>query len=279
MKVLFATFFLTMSSFLTVQAQTVPIHAEGLQEELIEVQIDEGFQRAVISKRKGQTDASKLLVLIPGYPSVVKAEMGDGIMLRSPLLGNFLIRARRHLVTNNVATLLIDCHTSVGDICTPEYQASQNRYKHIKSVIEAAKSKLPSIKQVYLLSTSAGTISSAFVSKFGQSEFAGVIHTSTIDPLAPGSYIQLKDFNYSDIKIQQAFIHHVEDPCGITKFSYIRAVAEKYNIPLISVNGGNDFRGPNCGAFTQHGFRNKEMTVARQILKMLESSFWISEEI
>lgn len=279
MKTLIVAFFLAVFSHLTAHAQAVPAHAEGLQEELLEIQIDGGVQRAVLSKRKGQADGTKLLVLMPGYPSVVRPEMGDGVMVNSPLLGNFLIRARRHFTSDKVMTLLIDCHTSFGDTCTPEYQASQDRYKHIKTVIDAAKARLPSVKQVYLLSTSAGTISSAFVSKFGQSEFAGVIHTATIDPTAPRSYAQLKDFNYGEIKVQQAFIHHTEDPCGITQYNYIRTVAEKFKVPLISVSGGSDFRGPACAAFTQHGFRNKELPVARQILKMLDSPLWLSEEI
>ena len=278
MKPFITIFCLYVYSLLT-QAQTVPAHAEGLQEELIEIQIDGGIQRAVLSKRKGQVEGSKLLVLIPGYPSVVRPEMGDGFMMNSPLIGNFLIRARRHLNSDKVMTLLVDCHSSVGEICTPDYQASRNRFKHIKTVIDAAKAKIPSVKEVYLLSTSAGTISSAFVSQFGQTEFTGVIHTATIDPTAPRSYTQLKDFNYGELKTQQAFIHHVEDPCAITQFSYIRTIAEKFKIPLITVRGGSDFRGPACAAFTQHGFRNKEQTVAQHILKMLESSSWLPDEI
>jgi hypothetical protein len=279
MKKLLALICFTVTSLVTAQAQTIPAHAEGLQEELLEIQIDGGVQRGVISKRKGEGAGAKLLVLLPGYPSVVRPEMAGGVMINSSLLGNFLIRSRRHLASENVTTILIDCHTNIGDICTPDYQASQDRYRHVKAVIDAAKAKLPSVKQVYLLSTSAGSISSAFVGKFGQSELSGVIHTATIDPTAPRSYTQLTDFNYSDIKIPQAFVHHIEDPCGITQYSYVQAISEKYKIPLISVSGGSDFRGPLCGAFTQHGFRNREVPVAKHILKMLDTFPWKSESI
>jgi hypothetical protein len=274
-----ALIFSIMLGFVTAQAQTIPIHAEGLQEELIEIQLDGGIQRAVISKRKDQNKGTKLLVLIPGYPSVVKPEMGNGVMMASPLAGNFLVRSRRHLNSDKVMTLLVDCHTNLGDTCTAEYQSSQDRYRHLKAIIDVAKAKLPSVEQVYLLSTSAGSISSAFVGKFGQSEFAGVIHTATIDPTAPRSYTELTDFNYGEIKIPQAFIHHIEDPCGITQYSYIRIVAEKFKIPLITVSGGSDFRGPACAALTQHGFRNKEVAVAQQILRMLDSVSWKSGDI
>jgi predicted alpha/beta hydrolase family esterase len=268
-----------ITSFSTAWAQSIPMHAEGLQEELVEVQMDGGVQRAVISRREGKPDGTKLVVLLPGYPSVVRPEMGNGVMMNSPLIGNFLIRARRHLVTDQVMTLLVDCHSQVGDVCKPDYQGTQDRYRHVKAVIDAAKSKLPSVKQVYLVATSAGSISSAFVASHGQSELAGVIHTASIDPTAPKAYPQLLNFDYSSIKIPQAFIHHAEDPCAITQYSYIRGVSEKYKIPLVTVSGGGDFRGHPCAAFTQHGFRNKEVMVMRHILKMLETSIWVSEDI
>ena len=277
MKFIIATALITLVSVSSSNAQTIPAHAEGLQEELIEIQIDGGTQRAVISKRQGQSDGSKLVVLLPGYPSVVRPEVTNGVMTNSPLMGNFLIRARRHLVTEKVMTLLVDCHTTVGDVCKPDYQASADRYRHVKAVIDAAKLKLPSVTQVYLLSTSAGSISSAFIAQQGQSEFAGVIHTASIDPTAPRSYTQLSQFDYASIKIPQAFIHHVDDPCSITQYNYIRAVADQYKVPLISVTGGSDFRGQPCMAFTQHGFRNKEIAVMRHILKMLDSPSWVSE--
>ncbi len=279
MKFWLTAFFSVMTCLSAAWAQAIPPHAEGLNEELVEVQIDGGTQRAVVSRRQGKPDGSKLLVLLPGYPSVVRPEMSNGVMMNSPLLGNFLIRARRHLVTEQVMTLLVDCHSQMGDVCRPEYQSSKERYKHVKAVIDAARAKHPAVKEVYLISTSMGSISSAFIALNGQTEFAGVIHTASIDPTAPKSYVQLNNFDYAAIKIPQAFIHHVEDPCPVTQFAYFRTVAQKYKVPLISVTGGSDFRGPPCQAFTQHGFRGKEVVVMRHVLKMLNTSPWVSEEI
>lgn len=279
MKFLITGSFALTVGLSAVWAQAVPHHAEGLNEELVEVQLDGGTQRAVLSRRNGQSDGSKLLVLLPGHPSVVRPEMANGVMMKSPLMGNFLIRARRHLVTDQVMTLLVDCHSKFGDVCRPEYQSSKERYEHVKAVINAARVKLPAVKDVYLMSTSMGSISSAFIALNGQKEFAGVIHTAAIDPTASKSYGQLNNFDYSAIKIPQAFIHHVEDPCPLTQFDYFRKIAEKYKVPLISVTGGSDFQGPPCQAFTQHGFRGNEIVVMRQVLKMLNTSTWVSGEI
>ena len=257
-------------------AQSVPAHAEGLTEELISLSLGGGTQVGVLSKRKGTQNASRLIVLLPGYPSVVRPEMANGVMVSSKLTGNFLIRARRHLVTDQTITLLVDCHSSAGDICAPAYQASRDRYEHVKSLIQAARAKNPTVKQVYLVSTSAASISSAFIAKNGQHEFSGVIHTASIDPTAPRSYTELTNFNYADIKIPQAFIHHRDDPCRITGYAYIQAVAERYKIPLITVSGGEGFTGDACAAHTQHGFKGKESVVMQHILRMIVTGNWKS---
>ncbi len=263
----------------TAFGQAIPPHAEGLQEELLEVNIDSGVQRAVLSRRGEASAPSRLIVLLPGYPSVVRPEMGQGVMMSSPLLGNFLIRARRHLVTEQTLTLLVDCHSNQGDLCRADYQASADRYRHVMAAVNAARAKAPSIQQVYLLSTSMGSISSGFLPRHGPGQFAGAIHTAAIDPTAPNTYTQLARLNYGELKLPQAFIHHVEDPCAITTYGYIRSLAEKHQIPLISVRGGGDFRGQPCQAFTQHGFRNKEVAVMRQVLKLVQGGAWASEDI
>jgi hypothetical protein len=273
-----ATFFLVVASSQGI-AQTIPPHAEGLSEEFISVPIDNGSQVGVLSRRKGTASPSRLIVLLPGYPSVVRPAMANNVMASSQLTGNFLIRARRHLANDQVMTLLVDCHTSIGSICTPSYQASRDRYRHVKSLIEAAKKRAPSIKQIYLVSTSAGSISSAFIAKYGQSEFAGVIHTASIDPTAPRSYAELNNFDYSAIKIPQAFIHHIDDPCRITGYNYIRSVSERYRVPLISVSGGEGFTGDACAAHTQHGFKGRESAVMQRILRMVSGGSWNSSRL
>lgn len=253
-------------------AQPVPPHALGLDEELVELAIDNGVQRGVLSKRKETATPTDLIVLLPGYPSVVRPEVVDRVMRNSRLNGNFLVRARRHLSTDQTMTLLVDCHTAVGEICTPAYQASPDRHRHVKALIEAARQRAPSVRRVFLLSTSAGSVSSAFVARYGQTEFAGVIHTAAIDPTAPKSYAELLGFDYGALKMPQAFIHHADDPCQITGYGYIRGVAERHRLPLITVTGGGDFRGPACQAFTQHGFAGKEAVVMQHIVRMIGSA-------
>lgn len=268
-------FFMAM----TAHANKSPTHAEGLYEELVQISIDGGYQSGVFSRHKDQLKPTRLIVLFPGYPSVLRPVVQNNLMINSRLSGNFLVRARRHLVDNEVATLLVDCHSIHETTCHSQYQASEARYYHVKALINDVRIKFPSIQRVYLMSTSMGSISSAFVAKYGQDEFSGVIHTSAIDPTQVKSYPELKDFVYSDIKVPQVFIHHIEDPCAITQYSYIHAISKKYKVPLITVSGGSGFFGEACKAHTQHGFKGVEINVMKHVLKMIHSEKWISNKL
>jgi hypothetical protein len=79
-------------------AQSIPAHAEGLTEELVSVPLDANRQQAgVYSVRAGTSNHTRLVVLLPGYPSVVRTVVENGTMMRSKLNGSFLIRSRRIL--------------------------------------------------------------------------------------------------------------------------------------------------------------------------------------
>ena len=85
-------------------AQNVPEHAQGLNEELVSVDLsDNKKQVGVYSIKKGFSNPAKLAVLLPGYPSVVRPVVENGVMTGSKLNGNFLIRARR--LTTALATI------------------------------------------------------------------------------------------------------------------------------------------------------------------------------
>lgn len=248
-------------------AQNIPTHAEGLNEELISVQLREGVrQEGVLSLKKGFNQPSKLAVILPGYPSVVRPVVENKAMVSSKLNGNFLIRARRFLVDESLATLVADCHSDSGDYCSSTYQASPQRHQDIAALILEVKKKLPSIQEVWLVGTSMGTISSSFMPLHQSGFYAGTIHTASItEPHARNSYRELSNFDYKKITIPQVFIHHQQDPCHLTTYSGAKAISEKYQVPLVTVKGGEGFYGPACNANTEHGFKGKE----REVMKLM----------
>ena len=250
-------------------AQKIPVHAEGLTEALVSVQLDANRkQSGVYSIKSGTKDHTVLAVLLPGYPSVVRPVVSDGSMVSSKLTGNFLIRARRQLADSEIALLTVDCHSESGDYCSSGYQASKERQRDVQMLIDSVRQQNPSLAKVWLIGTSMGTISSSFMPIYQPNAYAGAIHTASItEPYARNSYRELADFDYRKSGTPQFFIHHREDPCQLTTYEGAERIAKKFNIPLVAVYGGSGFQGDPCGALTQHGFRGMErqtmLTIAR----------------
>jgi len=263
----FMPFVMAISVIAPLHAQTVPNHAQGLKEVLIVVELNETKKQAgVFSTKTGVEQPTKLAVLLPGSPSVVRPVVENGSMVSSKLTGNFLIRARRWLADETIATLVVDCQSESSDECTSSYQASKERQQDVQKLINEVKKQTPSIKEVWLIGTSMGTVSSSFMPTYDPQAYAGAIHTATItEPYAKHSYRELGGFDYKKVKIPQFFIHHKNDPCSLTTYSAAKSISQKFNLPLISVTGGSDFEGHPCKAFTEHGFRGKEKDVMKAI--------------
>jgi len=262
-------------------AQRVPPHAEGLAETLVTVPVRDGVtQSGVLSLRQGVATPTILAVLLPGYPSVVRPVVQNGVMVDSQLTGNFLIRSRRHLADEAIATLVVDCVSDSGDMCTSAYQASPERAQDVRVLIERVLQLQPSLQKVWLVGTSMGTISSSFMARLGGRAFAGAVHTASItEPLAPKSYRELADFDYGKVGIPQLFVHHKDDPCSLTSYAGALQITSRYRLPLLSVTGGSGFTGGACQAQTQHGFKNRERDVMRHIADAIKTGILVNAEL
>lgn len=262
----------TLLYSISTSAQVIPDHAQGLKEELISVDLMDGKKQVgVYTTKLGSDKPTRLAVLLPGYPSVVRPVVEAGVMTNSKLNGNFLIRSRRFLVNENIASLIVDCQSESGDYCSSFYQASKQRQVDVDKLIAEIKARTPSITEVWLVGTSMGTISSSFMPTHNPSGYAGAIHTASItEPYANNSYRELGNFNYKITATPQFFVHHIADPCHLTTYTGAKFIADKYKLPLVTITGGGDFRGGACQAFTEHGFRGKEkevMTAIGEIIK------------
>lgn len=249
-----------------------PQHTQGLDERLISVEPAAGVrQEGVLSLKDGASAPTHLAVLLPGNPSVVRPQVEGRSMVASRLTGNFLIRARRHLAGAGVATLVVDCRTDQGDLCSGEYQASRQRYEDVARLVSAARAQLPSVKHVWLVGTSLGTISSAFMPTYaGPGEFAGVLHTAAItDPYRGQNARSLVRFDYRRVGIAQAFVHHKDDPCVATPYQRAESIAREAGVTLVSVTGAKGVRGDPCQAQTQHGFAGVERAVMAELRRMM----------
>lgn len=260
--------------FLAIVLQTYPASAQdgatqtvSLNEEIVSVDLSgDRKQVGVYTTSSSSKNPTRLAVLLPGYPSVVRPVVENGVMTNSRLSGNFLIRSRQFLVDETIASLIVDCQSDSGDLCSSTYQASKQRQEDVDKLIAEVKRRAPSISEVWLIGTSMGTISSSYMPIHNPSGYAGAIHTASItEPYARNSYRELGGFDYKKTAIPQYFVHHAADPCFLTTYAGAKSTTEKYKVPLITVTGGGDFKGDACKAFTEHGFRGKEKDVMHNI--------------
>ncbi len=257
---------------LPANAQNVSAQAQDLKEELISVDLADGKKQVgVYSNKLGSEKPTRLAVLLPGYPSVVRPVVEGGIMTGSKLNGNFLIRSRGFLVDENIASLIVDCQSESGDYCSSSYQASKQRQIDVDKLIAEVRARHPSITEIWLVGTSMGTVSSSFMPVHNPTGYAGAIHTASItEPYARNSYRELGGFDYKKAAASQFFVHHAADPCYLTTYTGAKSITDKYKLPLVTVTGGSNFQGNPCNAFTEHGFRGKEkevMTAIGEIIK------------
>jgi len=236
------------------------VASEGLTESLYRVRLARGSELNVLVSKRIGTNPEIAVLLFPGYPGILRLKEEAGSVTYK-LAGNFLIRARRHLSSDKVFTVAVDCPADQWNACGDAYRSSNQHAADIADVITAIKSEYGA-RQVYIAGTSYGTVSTSFLAGLLGDKIDGAVHTATLtDPprgvMAVG--IPMASFDWSKAKVPQLFIHHRDDPCDTTRYSSI--VARKRGIPLITVQGVINPRGSACEAFTAHGFVGRERVV------------------
>ena len=224
-------------------------------------------QSGVISRLSSATEPSFLVVIIPGSPVLARANANfftSQINIQQG--GSFVVRERLRLLDNEIATLVIDCRSDFSTACDDGYQMSEQRYTDIRPLIDLVKSSLPSIKQVWVLSTSRGYFTSAAITKYSNNYFAGVVHTAGVVDL-----VGRNPEGITKTATPQFFVHHADDPCNITRYSTAKNVAAHIEAPLITVYGGSGYFGGACQAHTQHGFKGMEDKVMASISKIIKT--------
>jgi hypothetical protein len=231
---------------------------------LLTVKLENGFeQRGVLTTVKG--DASSALVLLfPGDPAVLQAEIVGSKLVKSKVGGNPLVRARNLLVRPGLATVLVDCRSDQADQCTESYIMSKDRFEDVNKLLSQLRRELPNVKKVWVVGHSLGTLASSSLARYGANVFDGAIHVSTI-LASKAAYKSLVGFDYSVAHVPQLFIHHRSDPCPGTPFSLAESAAGRYKIPLVAVSEASGTKGGPCGPFSQHGFAGAEQILMQTI--------------
>ncbi len=236
--------------------------SEGLIEQVIETTPRVGvYQRAILS-RKGGGKEEWLVISFPGYPGVLHIAKQDG-KIDYELKGNFLVRARRHLVSEEIAVATLDCPSDQFSYCGDVYRSSEEHVRDVRRQVERLKEYFSPKIKIAILGTSYGTVSSEILANKLSAEIDAAIHTASITNPKTEHGMPLRGMDLGNIAVRQLLVHHQSDPCSLTPYLPLK----KYEnvLPIILVRGSDNARGPACEAFSEHGFVGRERLVMKAI--------------
>ena len=219
-----------------------------------------------VSGRKGETQSYLLMhqtatpkavaVLFPGGEGLLKLRM-EGDRVKSGAVKNFLVRTRGLLRDADVAVAIVDSpsdrqRTGMDD----GFRSGRAHVEDIAAVVKDLKQRFPQAK-IFLIGTSRGTLSVAYLGRALATTVDGVVLTSTV--FYGGSRlgsIGLAGFDFAAIKAPLLFVHHLHDACRACPYGPAESLGRTY--PLITVKGGKPAESDPCEPLAAHGYYGKE---------------------
>ncbi|MDP2821627.1 MAG: hypothetical protein Q8O52_02955 [Sulfuritalea sp.] len=243
--------------------------AAGLKERIVETQPRDGVTHRSLLSRKAEKGETWLVLSFPGYPGILRLAETDGV-IDFQLKGNFLVRARRHLVSDIIAVATMDCPSDELAACGDLYRASDRHVRDIEAQIDALRGILGPTVRIALLGTSYGTVSTELLAQRLVGKVDAAVHTASFTAPGRGGHgMVVANLDLSQIRMRQLLVHHQDDPCDVAPYAPLK----KYQgaIPILTVKGAENPRGKPCEAASQHGFAGRESQVMKRIGEWLRT--------
>lgn len=169
---------------------------------------------------------------------------------------NFLPRSGGDFARNRVLPVVMDAPSDQVDL-TEGYRTSAEQTVDARAVVQELRKRYPALP-IYLVGTSRGTISVAYLGRDLGDGVAGVVLSSTMfgssNPRRQAP--TLRGFDYARINAPLLFVHHRDDACEHTPYASAAKLASRY--ALVSVKGGKPAESPACEPLSAHGFYGVE---------------------
>lgn len=239
--------------------------------DVVNLQVRDGVtENYLMTWDDSEKPSSAVILFAGGLGEVGISKNGDNINLTHS--NNFLVRSRKLFVDKHTLSIVVDIPSDNLNGMSNTFRKSSAHANDISKIIDNVKEQFPGIK-IYLIGTSRGSMSAAYVGDALQSKIDGIILTSTYT-LNGG----IEDFHFQTIKIPMLLVHHHEDGCKVAPYYETKDISKKYKIPLITVHGGDEPISTPCEALSQHGYLGKEKEVVNEIKNWIDQKP-IKEEI
>lgn len=177
---------------------------------------------------------------------------------------NFLVRTRHLFAQEKLAVAVYDPSPDIGSL-TDQARMSRPHADEVAQVLAHLKQET-GVSHVYLVGTSRGTISAAYLALALRDHVDGVVLTSTLfqaSRAGPG----LSGFDFSTIRQPLLFVHHLADGCRTTPPQAAHALSGNY--PVVWVGGQQEAGGDACGPFSAHGYLGQEPATVHAIAEWI----------
>jgi hypothetical protein len=217
-----------------------------------------------VSGRKGETQSYLLMhnapppkavaVMFPGGEGLLRLH-SEGGSVKFSQGRNFLVRTRGMFRDTEVAVAIVDSPSDQQRAGMDDgFRTGRAHVEDIAAVVKDLRARFSGAK-IFLVGTSRGTLSAAYVGRALGEAVDGVILTSSVFYGGRGG-IGLSGFGFSAIKAPVLFVHHVYDACRACPYREAESLSRSF--PLISVSGGKPAESDPCEPLAAHGYFGKE---------------------
>lgn len=225
----------------------------------------------------------KALLLFPGWPGIPRIENRDGSPFFYYLQSHFE-EMRPILHAAGISTVTVDCPTDQWGVkainptaCGDNYRSSLQHAQDAAALIAKIKAE-KGLQHITIMGHSYGAVSSHWLSlHLDKGEIQAAIHSASkteVDSPPFANYgSSMARFDHSQVKVPYVYLHHQDDLCRNTPYSYAKKHARQGQ--LITVTGGNRFSAP-CGGGSYHGFAGRRPQVAEALVAYINRSEVIS---
>jgi len=241
----------------------------ALFNEVIVVPLQGRSIAALITHKPGASKFTHAIALFPGSPGYGNLRMEGGRVKIDKLGGNFLIRARRHFLADDVLTVVVDAPSDHQGSFPHSFRETQRYGEDINGVLDAISKRYGQMEWTFI-GTSEGSVSAAHAGRMLSARIKRVVLTSSlVNSSYAGRGVQASDVK--KISVPVLWVHHKHDPCKWTPYWQVKNFASETQSPLVTVTGEKDVRGNPCDARTQHGFVGTEIKTIKAILSWIRT--------
>lgn len=218
--------------------------------------------------RAGEKGWKYGVALFPGHPGILRLRRADGAVAYEQR-GNFLMRTRRHWLDGETLVLAVDAPSDEWTLFPQDFRATARYGADVAALVEEA-SRRYGVRDWTFVGTSEGSISAFHAARMNPGLARRVILTSSL--FSPGKNGPgLSRIQFDGLKSDLLWVHHADDPCRFTSYRDAREFARRSGAPLVTVRGGGPARGPDCEAFTAHGFVGVEIATLKAMREWIRT--------